>query len=244
MDGADFIIIGGGIAGLSAAARLAAHGKTVVLEAEEALGYHSSGRSVSFSHYGIGSAPVRALTFYSRPHFAPPLGRLFPTLYFADEAALPRLEALAADMAPLAGEVREIGPEEMAALFPPLRTGPGGALEGLLDPTGLKLDADLILQSFARAVRVAGGTVLTGRRVVAAEPGWTVRTESGESFAAPILVNAAGAWADRFAALAGVAQLGLTPLRRTIIVVDPPAGARSETWPFALSAARDFYLQP
>ena len=94
MEHADFLIIGGGIAGLSAAVRLARHGRVLVLEGEEAVGYHSSGRSVSFSHYGIGTAPVRALTAYSRATFAPPLGRLFPTLYFADEAALPRLEAL------------------------------------------------------------------------------------------------------------------------------------------------------
>jgi D-arginine dehydrogenase len=244
MERADFLIVGGGIAGLSAAAHLAPHGRTILLEAEEALGYHSSGRSVSFSHFGIGTAPVRALTFYSRPYFAPPLGRPFPTLYFADEASLPRLDALREDMATLTAAIRTVDAADMAALFPPLRTGPGGAICGLFDPTGLKLDADLILQGFAREIRSAGGTVLTGRRVAAVEPGWTVSTEAGESFTAPILVNAAGAWADRFAALAGVAPLGLSPMRRTIIVVDPPAEARIETWPFALSAAGDFYIQP
>src|SRR5207244_9044492 len=101
MDGADFIIIGGGIAGLSAAARLAAHGKVVVLEAEEALGYHSSGRSVSFSHYGIGKEAVRALTHHSRPFFEhqpqgfadTPVAWLSPSLYFAEEESVPRLEA-------------------------------------------------------------------------------------------------------------------------------------------------------
>ena len=147
-------------------------------------------------------------------------------------------------MASLSDAIRTVDAAEMTALFPPLRTGPGGAVRGLLDPTGLKLDADLILQTFAREVRAAGGAVLTGRRVAAVEPGWTVRTEAGESFTAPILVNAAGAWADRVAALAGVAPLGLSPKRRTIIVVDPPAEARIETWPFALSAAGDFYVQP
>ena len=69
MEGADFLIVGGGIAGLSAAARLARHGKVLVVEAEEALGYHSSGRSVSFSHFGIGNAAVRALTAHSRPFY-------------------------------------------------------------------------------------------------------------------------------------------------------------------------------
>jgi len=244
MERADFLILGGGVAGLSAAARLARHGRVILLEAEDALGYHSSGRSVSFSHYGIGTAPVRALTAWSRPFFEAPLGRLFPTLYFADEESLPLLDALGSDMAALTDDIKRVGAAEMQALLPVLRTGPGGAVSGLFDPTGLKLDADLILQGLAREVRAAGGAVLTGRRVTAAEPGWTVRTEAGESFAAPILVNAAGAWADRIAALAGVAPLGLTPMRRTIIVVDPPEGTKIEAWPFALSAARDFYIQP
>jgi D-arginine dehydrogenase len=173
MERADFLIVGGGVAGLSAAARLARHGRVIVIEAEEALGYHSSGRSVSFSHYGIGTAPIRAMTAYSRPSFAPPLGRLFPTLYFADEAALPRLAMLSADMASVSDAIRTVEAAEMSALFPPLRIGPGGAVRGLFDPTGLKLDADLILQTRAREVRAAGGAVLTGCRVTAAEPGWT-----------------------------------------------------------------------
>src|SRR5690349_14011251 len=103
MDGADFIIVGGGIAGLSAAARLAAHGRTIVIEAEEALGYHSSGRSVSFSHYGIGNAAVRALTAHSRPFFEAqpegfcetPIAVAYPSLYFAEQENLARLDALA-----------------------------------------------------------------------------------------------------------------------------------------------------
>src|SRR5205085_5162521 len=133
MERADFLIIGGGVAGLSAAARLASHGRTILLEAEEALGYHSSGRSVSFSHYGIGTAPVRALTAWSRPYFTAPRARPFPTLYFADEESLPLLDALSNDMASVSDSIRSVDAEEMARLFPPLRTGPGAALRGLLD---------------------------------------------------------------------------------------------------------------
>src|SRR5829696_5516132 len=104
---ADFLIIGGGIAGLSAGSRLVRHGRVVVLEAEDALGYHSSGRSVSFSHYGIGNAAVRGLTAWSRPFFenppqgfAPvPLARTVPSLYFAQEETLPALQVLEAEMA-------------------------------------------------------------------------------------------------------------------------------------------------
>src|SRR3954471_11554849 len=104
---ADFLIIGSGVAGLSAAARLVRHGKVVVLEAEEALGFHSSGRSVSFSHYGIGNAVVRGLTAWSRSSYEAqpegfcetPIAREMPTLYFATEASLNALIALRTEMA-------------------------------------------------------------------------------------------------------------------------------------------------
>src|SRR5829696_251001 len=106
---ADFLIIGGGIAGLSAASRLVGHGRVVVLEAEDALGYHSSGRSVSFSHYGIGNATVRGLTAWSRGFFEQsPVARLFPSLYFAAEENLPALAALGAAMARLTDRGREL----------------------------------------------------------------------------------------------------------------------------------------
>src|SRR4051812_38290165 len=103
----DFLIIGGGVAGLSAATRLVRHGKVVVLEGEGAIGYHSSGRSVSFSHYGIGNSAVRGLTawsraFFERPPegFSPsPLARSVASLYFAAEEERPALAALEAEMA-------------------------------------------------------------------------------------------------------------------------------------------------
>ncbi|MFL6844397.1 MAG: NAD(P)/FAD-dependent oxidoreductase [Allosphingosinicella sp.] len=255
MTTADFLIIGGGVAGLSAAARLVRHGRVVVLEGEGAIGYHSSGRSVSFSHYGIGNLAVRGMTawsrdFFERPPegFSPtPLARPVASLYFAAEEERPALAALQAEMARFTDRIEEVGAEAMTALCPALRTGEDAAVIGLLDPTGLKLDADALLQGFARAVRAGGGEVVTGRRIAAIEPngqGWSVRTESGESWSAPVLIDAAGAWADRIAAFAGVAPIGLQPKRRTIIVVDPPADTDISSWPFAHSAAGDFYMLP
>jgi D-arginine dehydrogenase len=255
MDRADFLVVGGGVAGLSAAARLARHGKVVLLEAEDALGYHSSGRSVSFSHFGIGNAAVRGLTAWSRPFFeAPPEGfsetpvaRPMATIYTARAAELAALDALFADMATYTDRVERIGPERLRALCPVLRTGTDHAVAGLFDPTGLKLEAAALLQGYARIVRGAGGALLNGRRVAAvAREGeaWTVATEAGETFAARMLVNAAGAWCDAVAALAGVAPIGLQPKRRTIIVVDPPTGMAVRDWPFVHSIAGDFYMLP
>jgi D-arginine dehydrogenase len=253
MEEADFLVIGGGIAGLSAAASLAPHGRTIVVEGEDALGRHSSGRSVAFSHYGIGNRAVRALTAWSRPFFETPpdgfspspIARLFPSLYFAAEADLERLAALEADMAAFTGAAHRVGEDEMRRLCPALRTGARAAIAGLLDPTGLKLDAEAMLQGYARAIRAGGDSVLTGRRVARIEakaPGWRVETENGESFVAPVLVDAAGAWADRIAALAGIRPIGLQPKRRTIIVVDPPFDIAA--WPFVHAVAGDFYMLP
>ena len=244
MTGADFLVVGGGIAGLSAAAALGRHGKVVVLEAEEALGYHSSGRSATFSHYGIGNSAVRALTCWSRDRFADGVAERAPALFVANEEMLAPLETLKSEMARFTDSLETASEAEMRALFPPLRTGPGAIVAGCLDPDGLRLDSSMMLHEYARQVRARDGEVLTGRRIAAIEPGWSATSEQGERFTAPVLVNAAGAWADGLARLAGVEPLGLRPLRRTIIAVDPPAGADVRRWPFVKTAVDDFYILP
>ena len=248
MERADFLILGGGVAGLSAGAALSACGKVIVLEAEEALGHHSSGRSATFSHYGIGNAVVRALTAHSRGWFLETdggaLARRAPALFVATEEMRLTLAALAEDMAVFTDSLEEADEARMRALFPPLRFGGEAIVAGLAYPDGLRLDSDAMLQHYARAIRAGGGAVLNGRRVARIEAGWTVETDSGECFAAPVLINAAGAWADQIAALAGAAPLGLRPLRRTIIVVDPPEGADARNWAFVKTAEDDFYILP
>lgn len=255
MTSCDFLVLGGGVAGLSAAARLARHGRVTVLEAEDALGYHSSGRSVSFSHFGIGNAVVRGMTAWSRPFFEQPpqgfsetpLARLMATVYAASEEQVAKIDALAQSMAAFTDKVERIGPERIRALCPVARTGTGHAVAALYDPTGLKIEAAALLQGYARTIRGAGSEMLTGRRAARIERTggvWQVTTEAEECFSAPTLINAAGAWADKIAALAGVAPIGLQPKRRTIIVVDPPAGMEIASWPFFHSAGGDFYMLP
>ena len=248
---ADYLIIGGGVAGLSAGARLARHGRAIVLEAEEALGYHSSGRSATFSHFGIGNRIVRALTAHSRGYFLEAgdsaLCRRSTALFVATEEMVPALRSLERDMAAFSDAVRPTDPTEMKRLFPPLRTGPGALVAGLADSEGLRLDSDAMLQGFRRTIGEHRGNVLTGRRVRSieqGEPRWMVRTEGGETWRAPILIDAAGAWADEIAHMAGVRPLALRPLRRTIIVVDPPPGADVRDWPFVKTAVDDFYVLP
>jgi len=251
----DVLIVGGGVAGLSLGAALSAHRKVTILEAEDAIGHHSSGRSATFSHFGIGNGIVRALTAASRAFFQrppdgfseAPIARTATALFVATEAMLPTLATLEDHMRPHAPGIERVGEAEMLALFPPLRIGVGAVVAGIVDRDGLRLDADALLQGYVRVIRANGGQVLTGRRVesVQSDAGrWTIVTEGGDRHAAPVLVNAAGAWADGLARMAGVAPLGLRPLRRTIIIVDPPEGAEAAAWPFVKTAVDDFYILP
>ena len=251
----DILIVGGGVAGLSLGAALSPHRRVTVLEAEEAIGHHSSGRSATFSHFGIGNEIVRGLTAASRAFFKQPpdgfseapLVRTATALFVATEAMRATLDKLEEVMRPHAPDIRRVDEAEMRALFPPLRTGPGAVVAGIVDFDGLRLDADALLQGYARSIRSNGGKVLTAARVAAVEAKagtWSVVTETGERHAAPILVNAAGAWADGLAGMANVAPLGLRPLRRTIIIVDPPEGADATRWPFVKTAVDDFYILP
>lgn len=254
MSSSDIIVVGGGVAGLSAAAALSAHAKVVVLEAEEAIGFHSSGRSATMLHYALGDPLVRALTLASRAFFeAPPdgfaeapLGRRMPVLIHARQSELPALDALEQAIAPFA-RLERVDEAEIRALCPVIRTGEGQAVAGLADRNGIRLDPHALLQGYARRLRRAGGAIVTSARVVSidrAGDGWQVETERGERQSAPILVNAAGAWADAIAAMAGARPLGLQPLRRTIITFDAPEAMDVAAWPFAKTVGDELYFAP
>ena len=184
MSSSDIIVVGGGVAGLSAAAALSAHAKVVVLEAEEAIGFHSSGRSATMLHYALGDPLVRALTLASRAFFeAPPdgfaeapLGRRMPVLIHARQSELPALDALEQAIAPFA-RLERVDEAEIRALCPVIRTGEGQAVAGLADRNGIRLDPHALLQGYARRLRRAGGAIVTSARVVSidrAGDGWHV----------------------------------------------------------------------
>lgn len=251
----DFLVIGGGIAGLSAAARLTLSGTVTVIEAERAVGYHSSGRSATFCHYGIGNATVRGLTSFSRSFFQEPpegfsdyaLAKPKAALFIATEAMQPLLAELATSMRRFTDTVSAVDVAQMLEMVPVLRTGPDAIVAGVVDSSGLKLDTDAMLQGYARIVRRGGGSIITGQRVGAVQRVdglWQVTTADGSTHAAPILINAAGAWADEVAKLANVTPLGLEPKRRTMIVLDPPAGMDVSEWPFTKTANDVFYMLP
>lgn len=249
MRNSDILVIGGGIAGLSAAAALSKHARVLVLEAEEQIGFHSSGRSATMLHYALGDRLVRALTLASRPFFdSPPdgfgeLGRCMPVLIHAREEESEALGALEAELS-LFAQPERLDADGVHALCPLLKED---AAHGIADRNGIRLDPHALLQGNLRQLRSRGSELRTGVRVAAIERAngvWTATSEAGETFSAMILVNAAGAWADRIAVLAGVLPLGLLPKRRTIITFDAPPATKLEDLPFAKTIGDELYFAP
>lgn len=247
----DILVIGGGIAGLSAAAALSEQARVVVLEAEEQIGFHSSGRSATMLHYALGDRLVRALTLASRAFFeAPPegfsdipIGRRMPVLIHAREDEREELDALEADIAPFA-KLDRLDRPGVAELCPLLRDD---ARYGIADRNGIRLDPHALLQGNLRQLRDRGGELHAHARAASIEHAggaWQVRTERGDDYAAPILVNAAGSWADAVARLAKVRPLGLEPKRRTIITFDAPSGTDLDRLPFAKTVGEELYFAP
>lgn len=248
---ADIIVIGGGVGGLSAAAAVAPSAQVLLLEAEEQIGVHSSGRSATMSHYALGNPVVRALTKASRALFdnppaafeAPP-AQPVPILVHARASELDALTAAEVDMAPFT-TLERLDEAGLAAMCPILKVGADGAVAGLADRTSLRIDPHALMQGLSRQLREMGGRIATGQRVVelCRNAGcWTVTTAQGERFTAPLVVNAAGAWADHIAGLAGAAPIGLTPLRRTIITFDAPPGVDPACLPFVKTVLDELYF--
>ncbi|HEY8433598.1 MAG TPA: FAD-dependent oxidoreductase [Sphingomicrobium sp.] len=246
---ADILVIGGGIAGLSAAAALSNHARVVVVEAEDQVGYHSSGRSATMVHYALGDKLVRALTLASRPFFDDPppgftdvaLGTRTPLLVHAREEERDALDALERDISQFA-RLERLDSAGVHELCPLLRED---ACHGLADLQATKLDPHALLQGNLRQLRSRGGEIHEGQRIVRAErepDSWVLSTEQGDQYSAPIVVNAAGSWADRIAVLAGVRPLGLEPKRRTIITFDAPPATDLARFPFTKTIADELYF--
>jgi D-arginine dehydrogenase len=244
-----FIVIGAGIAGASAAAHLAPHGPTLILEGEAQPGYHTTGRSAASYIDTYGHPTVCAVTRASRDFFwTPPDG-------FAKHALVrPRAEleiARPEQAQPLArlleehgGSMRPVGRAEILRLVPILR--PEIDWAGAINDATADIDVDAMLQGFLRMARAAGAELVTGARVTALDrtpAGWRVTTSAGV-FEAAVVVNAAGAWAGAVGRLAGLGDLGLTPLRRTAARVEPQTKDGLADWPFVIDVEEKFYFRP
>jgi len=243
----DVLIIGGGIAGIGAAARLAKTANVTVLEAETALGYHSTGRSAAIFIRNYGNATLRTLNAASETELIEPDG-------VSDRSLLsPRGEMLIAteeEMTALdtyldgADDMERLTPKQAGELVPILNTH---RLAGAVLETGAQeIDVDRLLQGYARLAASQGAQIVKGATVtslVRSDGTWNVETPQG-CFEAPIVVNAAGAWADNVAHLAGLAPLGLVCFRRSAAIIPAPAGYDTGKWPLFGSVSEDFYAKP
>lgn len=251
-DDVDIAVIGGGIAGASAAWAMADRHRVVLLERESQPGYHSSGRSAALFSETYGNAVVRGLSVASRDFLAtPPEGfsthpMLSPrgVLLVGTHGQEQALALAATEGAALVPEVRAIDRADVCRCVPALR--PGWIAGGVLEPGAMDIDTHALLSGFLRAFRERGGVLRTGsevRGLVRAGAHWHIALADGEIRAA-VVVAAAGAWCDAVGAMAGAGPLGLVPKRRTAFLVDPPAAVDSSKWPAVIAVDESFYVKP
>ena len=252
MESVDVCIIGGGMAGASVAYHLAPHASVTLLEREPHVGYHSTGRSAALYAPQYGSPVIRRLTAAAGAFLASPPAGFTPTPLLADRGfmtigraeqrvALEHHEALAR----ASGQaVMRLTAREAHDVVPALR--PDVVDWALLDTTARDIDVEALLQGFLRGARAHGAQVATAREVTGLDRdagGWRV-VASGVEIRARVVVNAAGAWADELATLAGLAPLGLVPHRRTAFTFEAPAPVDVTRWPMVSDADELFYFKP
>lgn len=249
----DYLVVGAGMAGASAAYWLAEHGQVLLLERESQPGYHSTGRSAAMFAESYGSAQVRALTRASRAFLEqPPTGfgehpvlspRGVMVLARQSEDALldEHWEVLNA----LSPNARLLLPSQAQRKVSVLR--PEKLLGAAWTPDAFDMDVHVLHQGFLRGARSHGAALWCDAGVQAIERlgngSWHVHTPRG-AVQARVIVNAAGAWCDGIAQLAGVKPLGIVPKRRSAFVFTPPPDVEFGDWPLCLGADESWYLKP
>lgn len=236
----DYAIVGGGIAGLTAGAHLAPLGRVVVLESEAVLGHHSSGRSAALyeAEYGAPAtvAVARAsLAAFQRLEVLSPRGMMLVGLAGEDAGFDLDRRTMGMTELPLA---------EAFARVPILN--PATVTRAALSEAAQDIDTDRLMQAYTRAIRAGGGEIRTAAAVTGAArsvDGWRIAA-GGEVLEARVMVNAAGAWADTVARLAGLPAIGITPHRRSIAQIPAPGGHDTRPWPMMFGVGETWYAKP
>jgi D-arginine dehydrogenase len=218
-----------------------------LIEAEPQLGYHSTGRSAAIFIRNYGNDVLRALNAASAPVLEAPDGisdhsLLSPRgeMLIADETEIEALETYAKG----ATGLERLTAAEAVALVPILR--PERIAAAIIERDAQDIDVDRMLQGYARLLRSRGGQTVTAAAVtgLARSNGcWHISTPKG-AWSAPIVVNAAGAWADSVARMAGLEPIGVTPMRRSAVLIAAPAGYQINNWPLVASASESWYAKP
>lgn len=248
---ADFLIIGAGIAGASVGYWLSPHGRVIVLERESQPGYHSTGRSAALFMESYGTPQVRALTLASRAFFeSPPAGFCEHPLISKRGAMMvagPGQEDLLKEhwdvLRAVTPDAQQLSVAEACAKVPVLRSEK--LIGAVYEPGAMDMDVHAIHQGFLRGITRAGGAVVCDAGVTALTRDngqWRVEA-GGRQFAAPVVLNAAGAWADQMGQLAGAVPIGLQPKRRSALIFPPPEGVNTSDWPMAIGVGEDWYFK-
>ncbi len=248
----DLAIVGAGIAGASVAYFASAHARVLLLERESQPGHHSTGRSAAMFMESYGPPQVRALTRASRPFLeqpppgfaTTPLLRPRGALYVATADQLDAARTLHAALARDGCPARWLDRDAALALVPVLR--PETTAAAVLDPLAADLDVDALHQGFLRGARARGAQLVCNAEVTALErdvDAWRVAA-GDRTWTARNVVNAAGAWVDAVAALAGVPPIGIEPRRRSAFVFTPPDGVDAHGWPCVAAVDEGWYVKP
>ncbi|GAA6147011.1 FAD-dependent catabolic D-arginine dehydrogenase DauA [Pseudooceanicola nitratireducens] len=244
------ILIGAGIAGISAAAALADHAQVTLIERETQPAYHATGRSAAIQSQAYGSPAVRALTRASDPFLSnPPDGfsehPLLTPRGLISVARADQLDHLRAEYEENSDSALTwLNADEVESRLPLLRRG--YAVAGFLNADAQDIDVHALVQGYLRQFRAAGGRLIRGAEVTEIRKTgdhWQLRA-GDDILQADIVVNAAGAWADGLARIAGVDPIGLVPLRRSALTFRPPEGVDTAAMPMILDAEERFYVKP
>ena len=240
----DIAIIGAGMAGASLAAELAPHASVLVLEAEDAPGYHATGRSAAFWEECYGGPGVVPLTLASGTYLGEH-GCLTPrgALYIGRGVDRAKMDDHVATFAGTGVTIERLSPDELADKVPHIRSD---WTEALHQPACADIDVAGLHQHYLGACRRLGVEIACRAQVgglVRENGAWTITSERGETWRAATIVNAAGAWADTIARLAGVRPIGIAPFRRTVAVLRVAPQAPADL-PLVLDINGGFYFKP
>ena len=248
----DFAVIGAGIAGASVAYELQSRGQTLLLEREPLPGHHTTGRSAAFSVESYGNDVIRLLTRAGRAFLEDPpegfaqhrLAKRCPMLWIARSDQAQRLAEHAQRAATTGAKLSEVSAAEAHSMCPVLREEQ--VAMSLVEDGALHIDVAGLLDGYLAGFRARGGELVTRAAVTdlsSTRGVWEIRA-GDDRHRAGVIVNAAGAWADEIGVLAGARPIGLVPLRRTVIIFEPPDGVDIADWPCLIDADEAFYLKP
>lgn len=244
------IVIGGGIAGVSAAAHLAPSADVTLLEMESTLAFHTTGRSAALFVVNYGADGIRPLAKASRAFLeSPPEGTTEAALlsdrgllWLASAEQMRTIERIAAEGAKTGAGSLLVDTKRVKDLLPVVNDDQVAG--GLYEPNASDIDVAGLHQAFVRMARSHESEIRVNaqvRSIQSSSAGWRVETATS-TYDCDVVVNAAGAWGDEVAHMAGVEPVGLQPMRRTAFMV--PGDAQYSNWPMVVDADQRFYFKP